>query len=207
MPEIKGMKMTKTTKAPAHALKAGIEKNIAALVKSETTTKEQLAIVSRDMLPYVMDTNDIGMVNRLCDVLTPMNKATAFAFFGAFLPWKQDGKAFGKKLAGKEAIAKRVDAIVAFLKVEENNIWTWASDNVEVSVKPKNYANKLSKLVERSLADENEGLNVNQVIQAVIAGGVDIADLMASVDAAKSVIEAIKADALEGAEADETEEA
>lgn len=183
-----------------HALKAGIETNIKALVKSETTTKAALAEVSRSMLTYVIDTNDIGMVNRLCDVLTPMNKQTAFAFFGAFLPWKQDGVTFGKKLAGPEAIAKRTEAINFFLVNPDNNIWTWAADNVEVSAKPKNYASKLSKLVERSLNDDSEALNVNQVIQAVIAGGVSMLDLMASVNSAQAVIDAIKADALEGAE-------
>lgn len=184
-------------KAPAHALKAGIETNIKALVKSEGTTKQALAEVSRSMLSYVMDTNDIGMVNRLVDVLTPMNKSTAFQFFGAFLPWKQDGVAFGKKLEGKEAIAKRVEAIAKFLADSENNIWTWAAINVEVTAKPKNFANKISSLVERSLNDDKEAISVNDVIKAVIAGGVSIFDLMASVDAAKAVVDAIKVDALE----------
>lgn len=199
-------KTTKTAKPAAHILKAGIEKNIAALVKSEATTKDQLAIVSRDMLTYVVDTNDIGMVNRLCDVLTPLNKATAFQFFGAFLPWKQDGKAFGKKLEGTEAISKRVVAIQAFLKDANNNIWTWAAENIEVVAKPKNYSVKLAKLVERALNDENEAITVSQVIQSIIQGGVSIIDIMASVDSAKNVIDQIKADALEGAET-ESEEA
>lgn len=178
-----------------HALKAGIEKNITALIKSETTTKEKLAQVSRDMLSYVMDTQDIGMVNRLAEVLTPMNRATAFQFFGAFLPWKQDGKAFGKKLAGKEAITKREIAIREFLANADNNIWTWAAINVEVTAKPKNYASKLSSLVERSLNDEKEAITVVQVLDAVLAGGINLVDLMAALEPRKAAVDKIMEEA------------
>lgn len=175
-------------------LKTVIVADIVSLHKSEVNVKAKLAVLSRNMLMYVPDSNDIGMVNRLISGLTPMNKRTAQLFFQAFLPWKLEKEAgiFTSKLKGKGSIDAKLKALELFLKNEENTIWTWAEENVQVEAKPKNYAAKIAKLVERGLNDEQEGISHHDIIKAVITGGVNVSTLITYVEAMKVEIEAIE---------------
>ena len=173
-------------------LKTTIETRIVALAASEKVTKAELGHISRELLAYVPDSNDIAMVNRLLDVLTPMNKTTAGLFFQAFLPWKYDGKSFGKKLKGEGSIQKKLSSIENFLKDEDNNIWTWAEKTLDITARPKNYASKISKLVKRALSDEKEGIDARDIIGSVMQGGVNVADLIDIMEAIKIEVDAIE---------------
>lgn len=175
-------------------IKTVIVANITSLQKSEANVRTKLADLSRELLMYVPDSNDIGMVNRLLGVLTPMNKRAACLFFSAFLPWKLDKETalFTSKLKGKGSIEAKLEAINNFLRVEDNTIWTWAEENVKVEAKPKNYANKIAKTVERALNDEQEGINHHDVIKAIITGGVDVRTLITYVEAMKVEVDAIE---------------
>ena len=176
-------------------IKAVIVAGIASVAKSETNVRSKLSSLSRELLMYVPDSGDIGMVNRLLDVVTPRNREMLVLFFNEFLPWKLEKTAgiFTGKIKGKGSIEKKLTAIDQFLKREHNDVWTWADENITTTVRPKNYASKLTKLVERSLADENEGLNVQQVMTALLnADGLNIHDVISYISAIQVEIEAIE---------------
>lgn len=176
-------------------LKAVIVGNIQSVAKSETNVKAKLSTLSRELLMYVPDSNDIGMVNRLLDVCTPRNKEMLALFFNEFLPWKFEKKAgiFTSKIKGKGSIEKKLSAIAQFLKRDDNDVWTWAEDNITTTVRPKNYAAKLTNLVAKAIADENEGLNVQQVLTSILnADGMnvhDVIDYITALDAELSAVE------------------
>ena len=113
--------MTKAIDPKVLALKVmgtTIDERIARLINSEKVTKKELGFISRELLEYVPETNDIGKVNRLLSVLTPMNKMTAIYFFKNFLPFRfdEDSRTFGKKLKGEKTLGKYSDKIETFLK-------------------------------------------------------------------------------------------
>lgn len=163
------------------AIVAKIEK----LQKAEKITKKMLAELSRDVLEYINvdESNDIATVNRLLDVLTPMNRKTAVLFFAEFLPFKHDDRGvFGKKIKGEKRIAEKLEQAKAFLADEENNIWVWAESNIKVEKAPIDYAKKISKDVQKALSDEEDGITAGQVLAAVLEGGVTLGDLVALMD-------------------------
>ena len=152
-----------------------INNKIVQLANAERITKTVLGELSRDLLEYVMvdGTHDIAAVNRTIQALTPVNRKVAIEFFNAFTSHKfnEGTQAFG----GKDR--KRHDQFMAacaeFLADESNTIWTWADANIQVQAKPKDYFNKLAKLVEKALSDEAEGILAVDVINAVMAAGVE----------------------------------
>lgn len=155
---------------------------------AEKVTRVKLAELSRVMLQYVPDSNDIDAVNRLLGVLTPMNKRTAILFFSHFLPWEvektPDGafSRFGKKMEGEKKITKRETAIADFLRAEENTIWTWAESNVEVDLKPIDFAANITRDIKKALEGDKkrnqDGINPLQVLDAVFAGGLTSTQFM-----------------------------
>jgi hypothetical protein len=163
-------------------LKTAIDASIEALAAAEKITKKELGSLSRTILEYIIvgESTDIATVNRLLGVLTPMNKQAAELYFEHFLPYVQDDKGlFGaaiKKQAKKDA---KIAEALAWLEDENNNIWAWAADNIEV--KAKDYAGDITKAIKSALAgnDLNEALTVRQVLGTVIAtDGVELADLV-----------------------------
>lgn len=187
-------------------LKTVIEGRIEALAKAETVTKVELAAASRELLHYVPDTNDIGMVNRLMAVLTRNNYRVAALFFAAFLPWKFDDEAgmFAGKVKGEQKIANKLAAAKAFLAKEENNIWTWAEREVKIEARTKNYQAQIAQLVTRALNDEKQSISASAVIAGVILGGIKMDDLMAAIDTAAKVKESEEKKANDNKPADET---
>ena len=165
-----------------------IKRRITAISKSEKVTKEQLGLISRELLNYVLvdteehaATGDIQPVNKLLSVLTPMNKQTAVLYFSAMLPFafNKDECKFG--LMQKK---KRDNAIInakEFLEVEDNNIWTWAANNVKVEAKPIDWHNKIKRDITKALEAEENALTPKEVLMAVLSGGItaqDVGDLM-----------------------------
>ena len=84
-------------------LLATIVADIEAVKTAETTTYAKMRELSRNLLLYVPESDDIAGVNRLIGVLTPANRKVAVLFFQHFLPWvveeTPDGvfSRFGKK--------------------------------------------------------------------------------------------------------------
>ncbi len=152
------------------------------LGKAEKVTKQLLGELSRELLEYIIvdESNDIATVNRLLSVLTPMNQKTAVLFFDTFLPFilDTDTNTFGKKTKGEKKVKEFVDASLAFLDTEDNNIWTWAALNVEIKAKPVDYAKKIEKDVYKALNNDENPLDPSEVLKAVLAGGLDVADIV-----------------------------
>jgi hypothetical protein len=164
--------------------KKEIGAKVTKLDKREQVTKVLLAELSREALEYVYKTADIGLVNRLINVLTPVNKKVACAFFESFVGWTFDKETsqFGTKKKEKP-FTKLSYASDDFLSNADNNIWTWADKEIEVKAKAKNYAMKIGKLVDKALTDSDEGINLKEVLFAIMASdAVNLNDLMHSLD-------------------------
>ena len=194
----------------------GLIEEIAA---SEKITKLKLALISRDILAYVMDTNDIAAVNRLIGVLTPVNKRVSILYFKAMLPWEHEADTdgvftrFGKKTKGEKRLAKCQADMDAFLSDPDNNIWTWAEANVEVEAKKKDFGGMIQRTVEQALKGDEKSdtpaIDPMAVIQAVFAGGVNLEDVLLAIEVEQKKKEAAEElqDAVEAAIAEAVAEA
>lgn len=166
--------------------KATIVSRIDDLAKAETTSRAMLALLSRDLLTYVLDTGDIGMVNRTLAACKTRNRGVAFVFFNAFLPWKCEGKddlrTFTTKSTNKDVVAKCVAAIGKFLADENNSIWTWADENVAPVERKVDYAKQLTNTVARALDKDKGGMSPADVLAAIHEGGITIASILSMAD-------------------------
>lgn len=156
------------------------------LSKAEKITKTNLSVLSRELLAHSIEHKDASLVNKVMsgDVLSPANLRIARLYFAEFMPFAQilvdrieGGKAV-KQLAGFKNFSERrsttmMEKVEAWLGEEKNDIWTWQEANVKMEKKPADYASKLTKLVEKALSDDDEGLDTLAIIDAVIAGGID----------------------------------
>lgn len=164
-----------------------IDASISKLTKSEKITKEVLGLVSRDILEYIGQnkSTDIGTVNRLLDVLTPRNRKISVLFFDNFLHFKYDTETehFTTMLKGEKLLDKYQVKVDTFMKDEANNVWTYAARELtDPEPKAKNFQVKLVKLVSDALKHDTESLTVEQVMQAVIQGGVSVNDIWDTID-------------------------
>lgn len=152
-------------------LKTVINVRIDAIKASEAVTKAELGFVSRELLAYVPDSKDVGAVNRLLDVLTPKNREMAVIFFKNFLPWNYDDDAnmFVGMVVGEAKRKRKLDAIVSFLKKEENNIWTWAKVHIAPMERAKNYAGRIQSVINAALNDDKAPLSEEDVFTAITA--------------------------------------
>lgn len=172
-------------------MKTSIYALIAEIAAAEKITRVKLGVLSRDMLLYVPDSNDIDAVNRLLGVLTPVNRKAAIHFFGHFLMFEQekdnDGvfQRFGKRLKGEKKIQKKMDAIAEFLKDENNTIWTWADHNLDLN-KKKNFVgmieNAIKKAIEGDEKSDTPPLTMVEIVRTVMNAGVDIDTLLEGVE-------------------------
>ncbi|MGL4584024.1 MAG: hypothetical protein ACRCVU_13725 [Flavobacterium sp.] len=157
---------------------------IATIAASENVTRKELGEFSRVALTYVLESEDVRPINTLLgkidgvNVLTSVNRRTANLFFREFAPFADNGAkeletlVFTKKKA--KVWDKYVTKIEAFLADEKNNIWTWANENIKLEAKAKDYAGKIKQLIEKALADEVEGITQEQLLQAVLDGGIEV---------------------------------
>lgn len=160
--------------------RAQIMKGIASISRSEKIVRGRLAELSRSILDYIVvkESPDVGVINRLLQVLSPMNKKTAVLYFQHFIPhaYKEETKEFGKKLSPKKVEEIQV-RVKDFLANEENSIWTWADDNIKLEKKPVDYTDKLTRLVTKALSDPQANLDSIDILSAVIKGGVTLEEL------------------------------
>lgn len=146
------------------------ESAIAAISNAERVTREQLRDISRTILEAVHQTEDIGYVNRLLSVLTPMNRKTAVLYFRAFSGFKysEEESKFTKK--DKANYAEKVKATSAFLDDPLNNIWTWAMRNVEVEAKEFTLDKITAGVASFMKKGDKAGFNKADIISALLAG-------------------------------------
>ena len=176
------MSVTKTT----------INAKIKKLANAEKVTKAMLMELSRDLLSYVIvdGTMDIDAVNRTVAVLTPMNKQTAVLFFNHFLPFSFDADSCKFGGLNKKQLDAKTALITDFLEDENQNIWTWAADNIKIEQKAVDYLAKITKDVTKALADEEQGTTVTDVMRAVLAAdGITITDVLLEMQQAQDIID------------------
>ncbi len=163
-----------------------INGKITLLAENERITKGLLSELSREVLELVLidegkdtgkGTEDSRTINELINVLTPVNKRAAIVFFKHFAPFisatNEQGEwtGFGKK--DKKNWDDKVKQVKEFLADPHNNLWTWADRNIEVEAKPYNVA-KVTKEIEKALKKANKA----DVIRAIMAGGLELADIL-----------------------------
>ena len=184
-PTTQGITMTITFEA--------LNDTITELSKAERITKKLLGSLSRDLLQYVIDTDDVRPINRLLGteehdgkpVLTYMNRQTANLYFKEFLPWSNEETKQGLLFKNKnkdERFNKKLALIVEWLADELNDIWLWAKDNIDIGTK-KDYAAEIQKAIKAALKGNDklgyEPLSIPQVLDAVMsAEGIDIASII-----------------------------
>lgn len=158
----------------------GLIKEVAA---AEKITKAKLGVLSRDILTYVMDTNDIMSVNSLIAVLTPANRMASIAYFEHFLPWEveRDGEKrfvrFGKKLKGTKPV-KAQAAINLWLSDEGNNIWNWVDDNLEMK-KKIDFNSRVVNAINKALAGDLDKSGTDPLTPAQVVAAIFESDLSA----------------------------
>lgn len=173
-------------------LKTTIYTMIDEIGEAEKITRRLLGQLSRDMLMYVPDSQDIEAVNRLIGKLTPTNAELSVLFFKSFLPWEQEKDAqgkhvrFGKRMKGNK-VAVRLLAIRKWLEDEENNIWKWRTENVkEMEVKKKDFSRRLEMAFAAAEAGDKESDTppLTHAEMATIAmSHLSLEDIMAAVEA------------------------
>lgn len=175
----------------AHRLHNTVYARLEAIAAAEKITRAELGHLSRELLIYVPETQDIDIVNRLIGVLTPVNKKVAILYFKHFLPWQveedHDGnfERFGKKLQGDKKVKNRMEAITKWLVEEENNIWTWANENIEV--KQKDFKAAVARAIKKALEGDEKtdtpALTRDEIMAAIFEGGVTIDDMLYGIEA------------------------
>lgn len=170
------MKFNKETFAKAFDL------SLAKLAESEKVTKAELLSLSRTVLEAMHITQDIGYVNRLIAVLTPVNRKVAIMYFQEFtgFKWNPDNQQFTTK--DKKNYEERHAKALAFLEDPLNNIWSWAAREVEVEKKEFDL-DRLKKQLEGTMKKANDaGFNQLQVLETMMEAGLKLDTLLALMD-------------------------
>lgn len=173
--------------------------SIAELAQAERITKRVFGELSRDLLEYMVENEDVRPINALLGVgedgrfiLTAANWRIACMYFNNFVPFTSNyqdvnklGISSGRRNAdnplvfakkSKKKWDKYLKDIAAWLADEDNNIWLWQADNVSMD-KTKDFAGDITKTISKALEgdDSNEPLSLAQVLDAVLdADGVTI---------------------------------
>lgn len=152
------------------------------IVESEKITRSVLAWMSRDVIEATHETGDVGFMNRLLGVLTPVNRKVCVLFFKTFTGYSfDDGTGmFTKK--SKKRYDKAHAQYAQFMADPLNNIWTWANRNIEVEQKPFN-TDTLEKYLKSARAKLNaKGVSDEEILRSVFKAGVSADAVLAIMD-------------------------
>lgn len=184
-----------------HRLHNVVYARLDAIAAAEKITRAELGGLSRELLIYIPDTQDIDILNRLIGVLTAVNSKVAVEYFKHFLPWQveqdKDGNflRFGKKMQGEKKLAKKLEAITEWLKDESNNIWTWADVNIEI--KKKDFKAGIARAIKSALKgddkSETPALSKAEIMSAIFDGGVTLDDMLSVIEQATQADAAVDA--------------
>ena len=176
---------------------------IGQVAQAERITKAGLSTLSRDILNYVLDEEDIRPVNALLGmdgdgkfVLTPINWRIAVQYFHHFIAFTSnyaDVKEYAVKGKGKRTplvfnkkAKKRWEScaklIAEWLEDPANDIWVW-SNNAEMDAKPVDYVQQLQSAVTKAMDEEKGNMSLKDIIGAIAElEDVSIHDLMAATE-------------------------
>lgn len=111
------------------------EAAIIAIAGAEKVTKATLQTLSRDILTAHHETQDVGFINRLIGVLSPVNRKVAVLYFETFSGFKYNAEKKEFTSKNKKTYDDALKASLAFLEDPLNNIWSWADREVAVEAK------------------------------------------------------------------------
>lgn len=142
------------------------------IAQSEKTTKEELRTLSRSILEAHHATENVGYINRLIAVLSPVNKKAAIVFFTHFSGFSFDAASgmFTKKSKKRYDNAKVLAQ--TFLDDPLNNLWTWAERHIEVEQKPfavEGFEKYMVRAVKNAAA---AGIDQVELLKAVFKAGI-----------------------------------
>jgi len=178
---------------------------IGEVAQAERITKAHLSSLSRDLLNYVVDSEDVRPVNALLGksedgtfVLTPINWRIAVQYFHHFIAftsnYEEEVKEYAVKGKGKRTplvlnkkAKKRWDAgltaINAWLEDPSNDLWVW-SNNAEMDAKPVDYAKQIQQAIIKALDEEKGNMSLADVMSAITElEDVSVYDLMGAMEA------------------------
>ena len=118
-------------------------RRIGQLGKAEASVRAELNVLSRGVLEAVHATEQIGYVNQLLAVLTPVNRKAAVVFLKHFAGFHYDEvtRMFTKK--SKKRYEQAHKNAMEFLQDPNNNMFSWAERHIEVEQKPFDQASFL----------------------------------------------------------------
>jgi hypothetical protein len=149
-------------------------KALVRLTRVEGMTKEIVKNMSREVLVALHETGDIGYINKLLAVLTPVNKRVFRMYAEEFTGFVYDEtkKEFTRKNKNQYDDAK--ERALSALDDPHFNLWTWQEREVEMEKKPYDLS-KITVFMKGALKKANkEGFTQADVIKAVFDAGVDI---------------------------------
>lgn len=156
------------------AFVASFEKALKQLTKTEKVTKELLRDLSRTVLEAVHSTGDIGYVNRLNAVLTPVNRRVSAKFFEHFTGFHYDTVSFLFTKKSKKRYDEALKNAIEFLADPHQNLWTWAERNIEIERKDFT-VDKVSDIVKKAL---KKNISQADILKAVLSSGIELDTLI-----------------------------
>lgn len=160
----------------ALAFNAALVVTLETLAGAEKITKETLRSLSREMLDSVHVGGDIQPVNRLLDVLTPMNRSACVEFFKEFSGhyYQANEQKFAKK--DKKNYEAKYAAASEFLDDPLNNVWSWLQrEGLEVGKGKVFKLENVTKYIERALEQAKEAkIDQADLFKAMVKGGLDV---------------------------------
>lgn len=170
---------------------------IKAIAKAERITKTKLGAISRTLLQYLIEEEDVRPVNMLLGkderdnfLLTPVNWRIAVQYFAHFLPFTSNYEKEVKQAAikGGERVPlvflkknkrkwdDQVAQINAWLADEGNDLWVW-SNNAEIEAKPVDYRKQITNAVKKALDEGKGGMSLVDVFESIMEADVDMAEM------------------------------
>ena len=164
------------------AFETALARALKLLAHSERVTREQLRVLSRTVLEAHHATEDISYINRLLEVLTPVNRKVAVKFFEHFGGFHYDDALARFTKKSKKRYAEADALATAFLEDPLNNIWSWAERNIEIQKKDFELAQVTKAMGGYLKKAKDAGLTQADVLKAVLAAGVEADAVIAMLD-------------------------
>lgn len=164
---------------------------IADVTAAERITKEGLSTLSRELLMFAYEHGDISPINNLMGVdengkhrLTPLNWRTAAMYFNNFVAftsnYEKQVQAYVKAPSGKRPVlvfnkkskakyTRLLPTVTAWLSDTNNDIWSWADDNVKMEEKEVNTMALAVKAILKAMQDEENHYTMGDIIAEVQA--------------------------------------
>lgn len=166
--------------------RAGFEKvfngQVLRLKRSEMITRQVLMVLSRTVLEAHHATEDVGYINRLLEVLTPVNRKVAVVYFTHFSGFHYDDTLarFTKKSGKRYDECDKLSTI--FLEDPLNNIWSWAGRNVEIQKKDFELAQVTAYMGNVLKKAAKAGVSQADLLRAVLKAGIEADAIIAMLD-------------------------